>query len=98
MQTTRQNLIAAAIAVALLTASCSVLGLRRQLAELGRHGGITVEVSPRPTGPVPTYALAWRRAESGELESAGFQTVGGDGLASFSLLTNHLYGVGAFTD
>jgi len=94
----RPVLAGLAVAVALLTASCSFLGLRHQVVKLEGRGVVTIELLPPPTGLAPTYALAWTRTESGQLESAGFQTVGSDGLASFSLLTNHVYSVGAFTD
>jgi pimeloyl-ACP methyl ester carboxylesterase len=62
------------------------------------HGGIVVQVSPLPKGSIPTYALVWSRGDDGELESAGFQRLPSGGIAAFSLLTNHYYSVGAFTD
>jgi pimeloyl-ACP methyl ester carboxylesterase len=86
------------VVIALFTGSCSFLGLRQQVVKLGAHGSVTIEVSPTPAGTPPTYALAWTRAESGELESAGFQTVGANGIVSFSLLLKHVYGIVVFTD
>ena len=63
-----------------------------------QYGSVTIQVSPPPDGTAPTYALAWTGAADGNLESAGCQRLRADGLASFSLLTNRTYSVGAFTD
>jgi len=82
----------------LLLCSCSLIGLRRQVEKMEAHGGIAVQVSPLPKGSIPTYALVWTRGDDGELESAGFQRLRSGGIAAFSLLTNHYYSVGAFTD
>src|SRR5437899_3186300 len=87
-----------AVCGGLILCSCSLLGLKRQVVAMEEHGAITVRVSNLTNTSAPTYALAWTRAEDGELESAGFQKVGSDKVASFSLLTNHYYSVGAFTD
>lgn len=63
-----------------------------------QHGSVIVQVSPPPNGAAPTYAAAWTTTEDGNVESAGFQRLRADGFASFSLLTNRTYCVGAFTD
>ncbi len=47
---------------------------------------------------MPTYAVAWIVENGQRKASAGFQRVRPDGLASFSLLANRTYRVGAFTD
>ena len=81
-----------------LLPSCSIIGLRRQVEKLEAHGAITIQVTPAPQGKAPTYALAWIMENGKRKASAGFQRVRPDGLASFSLLVNHTYRVGAFTD
>ena len=85
------------IAVPLL-ASCSILGLKRQVIKLEAHGTVAVEISPAPTGSPPTYALAWTAIGNGSTQSVGFQRVGSNGLAAFSLSLSNTYSVGAFTD
>jgi len=77
--------------------SCQILGLRKHIETLETFGVITIHVSPMPTSGVPTYALAWI-AHDDELESAGLQRVGADGLASFRLRLDRSFAVGAFTD
>jgi hypothetical protein len=77
--------------------SCQIVGLRQHLETMESLGLVTVQVAPMPAGAAPTYALAWVRM-NGELRSAGFQEVGADGFASFTLRTDRSYTVGAFTD
>lgn len=62
------------------------------------RGGITVQITPSPKGDAPTYALAWRMENGTRKDSAGFQKVREDGLASFNLRMDNTYRVGAFTD
>lgn len=81
-----------------LLSSCSIIGLRKQVETMESRGGITVQVVPRPKGDAPTYALAWRMENGARKDSAGFQTVRADGLASFNLNMDSVYRVGAFTD
>jgi hypothetical protein len=88
----------AGLGVLLLLCSCSILGLKRQVTKMEGHGAVTLQITPPPQGANPTYALAWTPGEDGGLESAGFQRLRPDGLASFNLLTNRTYRVGAFTD
>lgn len=78
--------------------SCAILGLRKQVEALEAHGGITLLLTPPPTGPAPTYALAWTMENGQRKESAGFQEVGADGIAAFSLRMDQVYRAGAFTD
>jgi pimeloyl-ACP methyl ester carboxylesterase len=87
----------AVLASALLT-SCSILGLRQHVEELESRGNITVRVVPPPHGAAPTYALAWRMENGARKDSAGFQQVREDGIASFNLNLESVYRVGAFTD
>jgi pimeloyl-ACP methyl ester carboxylesterase len=61
------------------------------------HGAVTIQVSPPPVGSAPTYAVVYTD-DNGERESAGFQQVRPDGLTSFSLIADHSYTIGAFTD
>jgi pimeloyl-ACP methyl ester carboxylesterase len=82
----------------LLLTSCGLLGLRRQVESLEAHGGVTVHVTPPPADKAPTYALAWRMENGTRKDSAGFQQVRPDGLASFNLNLDSVYRVGAFTD
>lgn len=86
-----------AFCVALLPA-CSIIGLRRQVEKLEAHGAITIQVTPPPQGKAPTYAVAWTVENGQRKDSAGFQKVRPDGLASFSLIADRTYRVGAFTD
>lgn len=81
-----------------LLASCSILGLRKQVDTLESYGAVSLLVSPRPTSAAPTYALAWTMKDGKPDESAGFQRVGADGLASMGLRMDNVYRVGAFTD
>jgi pimeloyl-ACP methyl ester carboxylesterase len=81
-----------------LLSSCSIIGLRQHVEALESRGGITVQVAPPPKGSAPTYALAWRVENGLRKDSAGFQKVGGDGIASFNLNLDSIYSVGAFTD
>ncbi len=53
---------------------------------------------PAPGTSVPTYALAWIMKNGRPKASVGFQRVRPDGFASFSLLADRTYRVGAFTD
>lgn len=78
--------------------ACSIIGLRKHVETMESRGGITVRVTPSPKGPAPTYALAWRMENGTRKDSAGFQPVRADGLASFNLRMDNLYRVGAFTD
>ena len=78
--------------------ACSIIGLRRQVEKLEARGAITIQVIPAPKAIPPTYALAWVMENGERKASAGFQRVRPDGIASFSLLTNQTYRVGAFTD
>ncbi len=86
------------VCVPLVLGSCSLLGLRKQVEALDAHGGIAILLNPPPTGPAPTYALAWTVESHGQKESTGFQKVGAEGLAAFSLRLGKVYRVGAFTD
>lgn len=86
-----------ALATSLLS-SCAILGLRKQVETMEERGGITIQVTPPPKGDKPTYALAWRMENGTRKDSAGFQQVRGDGLASFNLNMENSYRVGAFTD
>ncbi len=81
-----------------LLCSCALIRLKQQVAKLEQHGSIGVVLSPPPGRSFPTYAFAWMRTGKGEFASAGFQTVGDIGIASFDLLTSHVYGIAAFTD
>ncbi len=63
-----------------------------------QYGSVSIQVTPPPEGTAPTYALAWTAGADGNLESAGFRRLRADGLASFNLLTNRTYSIGAFTD
>jgi pimeloyl-ACP methyl ester carboxylesterase len=78
--------------------SCSLMGLKSHITRMEQYGTVTIQVSPPPETNAPTYALAWTAGADGELESAGCQRLRADGLASFTLLTNRTYSVGAFTD
>jgi pimeloyl-ACP methyl ester carboxylesterase len=82
---------------AALLSSCQIIGLRQQVEKVEEFGVVTVRVSPPPSGPAPTYGLAWTQ-ENGEMRSAGFQRVRPDGLLAFTLRTDRSYTVGAFTD
>lgn len=82
----------------LLLSSCGLLGLRKQVENLEAQGGIAIQVTPPPTGPAHTYALAWRMENGERKDSAGFQEVREDGLAAFHLRLGEVYRVGAFTD
>ncbi len=86
-----------ALCLALLP-SCALIGLRRQVDALHAHGAITIRLVPPPQGSAPTYALAWIMEGGQRKASAGLQRVRPDGLASFSLLADRTYRVGAFTD
>jgi pimeloyl-ACP methyl ester carboxylesterase len=86
------------IVIGPLFCSCSIMGLNRHITRMEQYGSVTIQVSPPPEGTAPTYALAWTASADGNLESAGFRRLRDDGLASFSLLTNRTYYVGAFTD
>lgn len=86
------------ILAAPLFASCSILGLKRQVVKLESQGTVAVEISPAPGASPPTYALAWTSVENGSTQSVGFQRVGSNGLAAFSLSLSNTYSVGAFTD
>jgi pimeloyl-ACP methyl ester carboxylesterase len=78
--------------------ACSIIQLQRQVVRLDQHGAIGVVITPRPADQFPTYAFAWTRGKSDELESAGFQKLRDIGIASFDLLMNHEYGIAVFTD
>ncbi len=78
--------------------SCGLIGLRQHVETLESTGAVTVEVTPPPAGPHPTYALAWRMENGARKDSAGFQRVREDGIAAFNLKMGSLYRVGAFTD
>lgn len=90
--------LALVAAIAPLLCSCALVQLKHQVTELEQHGAIGVVLSPLPGRSFPTHAFAWTRAKSGELEIAGFQPVGDIGIASFDLITNHVYGIAVFTD
>src|SRR3954452_21376218 len=81
-----------------LLSSCSIMGLHKEVEALESNGGITVQVTPRPKGPAPTYVLAWRVENGKRKDSAGFHQLRPDGIASFNLMLNQSYWVGAFTD
>ena len=81
-----------------LLSSCAILGLGKQVETMESRGGITVRVTPPPDARTPTYALAWRMENGARKDSAGFQRVRPDGLASFNLRLDDVYRVGAFTD
>jgi pimeloyl-ACP methyl ester carboxylesterase len=78
--------------------SCAFVRLKHHVAKLEERGPVALLLSPVPTASVHSYAFGWTRGERGEPESAGFQKVSDAGIASFSLLTNHAYGIAAFTD
>jgi pimeloyl-ACP methyl ester carboxylesterase len=84
-------------AVALM-ASCSIVGLRQHVETMEQRGGVTLQVTPPPKGKAPTYALAWRMENGQRKDSAGFQQVRPDGIASFNLRLDSVYQIGAFTD
>lgn len=84
--------------VGLLTSCSTLLGLRKEVETLESRGGITLALVPPPKGPAPTYALAWRMENGQRKDSAGFQQVRADGIASFNLDLGSTYRVGAFTD
>src|SRR5438046_5342199 len=86
-----------AFCVVLLPA-CSIIGLRREVEKLEAHGAITIQLTPPPQGKAPTYAVAWTIENGQRKDSAGFQKVRPDGLASFSLIADRTFYVGAFTD
>ena len=78
--------------------SCGVIGLRSHVESLEQRGAVTLHVSPPPKGSAATYALVWR-TENGELkDSAGFQEIRADGIASFNLRLDSIYSIGVFTD
>ncbi|MEO8616789.1 MAG: alpha/beta fold hydrolase [Luteolibacter sp.] len=78
--------------------SCSIIGLRQHVETLEQRGGVTFQVTPPPKGKVPTYALAWRMENGQRKDSAGFQQIRADGIASFNLRLDSIYQIGAFTD
>lgn len=80
-----------------LVASCSLLGVKREVKQLAAHGVISVQVISGNTS-APIYALAWTVAAKGTNEMIGFQPVGADGVAVFLLLQTQTYNVGAFAD
>lgn len=82
----------------MLLTSCGLVGLKQHVETLESRGGITLKVNPRPNGDHPTYALAWRMENGTRKDSAGFQKVRPDGIASFHLNLDSLYRVGAFVD
>lgn len=87
------------LATASLLTSCStLLGLKKEVETLESRGGITIALVPPPKGPAPTYAVAWRMENGQRKDSAGFQQVRADGIASFNLDLGSTYRVGAFTD
>lgn len=86
------------VAGVLFLPSCTIFGLRKQVQTMESLGGVTVRVTPPPDGRSPTYALAWRMENGSRKDSAGFQRVRPDGIASFNLRIDSLYRVGAFTD
>jgi pimeloyl-ACP methyl ester carboxylesterase len=90
--------LALSISIAPLFCSCAVMQLKRQVVKLEQRGAATIVISSIRPGSANTYALAWTRGAGGKLESVGFQRVSDAGIASFSLLTNHVYGIAAFTD
>lgn len=81
-----------------LLSSCGLIGLSKQVGTMEARGGITIRVTPPPKGDAPTYALAWRMENGQRKDSAGFQQVRADGIASFNLQMDQIYRVGAFTD
>lgn len=90
--------LAAITASASTLSSCGLMGLRQHVETLESMGGITVEVTPHPSGTHSTYALAWRMENGARKDSAGFQRVREDGIAAFNLKMDSVYRVGAFTD
>lgn len=81
-----------------LVSCSSIIGLRREVESLENRGGVSVIVTPTPTGSSPTYALAWRMEDGLPKDSAGLQEVRSDGIASFNLDMGSSYRIGAFTD
>lgn len=81
-----------------MLSSCSIIGLRKHVETMEQRGGVTVEITPLPKGGSPTYALAWRMENGQRKDSAGFQRVRTDGIASFNLRLDSTYQIGAFTD
>lgn len=84
--------------MAALLPSCGLIGLRQHVETLESRGNVTVRVQPAPRQQPPTYALAWRMENGTRKDSAGFQQVPANGIASFNLNLDHVYRVGAFTD
>ena len=82
----------------LLLSSCQIFGLHEHVETMEAFGVVTIQVSPVPSGTAPTYALAWTSDKGGELESAGFHQLPSGGIAAFTLRTDRVYTVGAFTD
>ena len=98
MRSPHALLICALSALSSLLSSCAIVGLHKHVEELESRGGITLQVTPSPTGEAPTYALAWRMENGTRKDSAGFHQLRADGIASFNLKLDETYRVGAFTD
>lgn len=81
-----------------LMSSCGIFGLSKHIEKMEQHGAVILQVEPAPKGNAPTYALAWRMEDGKRKDSAGFQRLRADGVASFTLDLNHTYRIGAFTD
>lgn len=81
-----------------LAASCSLLGVKREVTQIAAHGVITLRVVSAVTS-APIYALVWTTSEGGGTNDiTGFQPAPADGLAVFLLLQKRTYDVGAFAD
>jgi len=80
-----------------MLASCSLLGVKKEVKQLAAHGDITARVIYGETS-AHIYALAWTSAAKGTSEMIGFQPVGPDGTSMFLLLQTHTYNIGAFAD
>lgn len=92
------RLAASLLATFLFLSSCSLVGLRKHVETMERHGTVAVQVKNAPETKPPTYSLAWREVEGKGADSVGFQQVRKDGIVAFSLRSGESYRIGAFTD
>lgn len=90
--------IALALSAMFSFSSCALVTLSRNVKEIEQRGVVAVQVSPKPSGSAPTYALAYLKKTGARTEIAGVQKVKSEGLAIFDLLLGNHYGMAAFTD
>jgi len=90
--------IALLLSLPVILSSCTIVGLHQHVETMEQRGNVTVKMVPPPDPKVPSYALAWRMENGQGKDSAGFQRVSPDGLASFSLRMDSSYRIGIFTD